>query len=66
MIQPKKPCKQCGNEKPLYDYGRHKHMLDGLNSRCRDCVAANRTETELERLRKRVTKADGYWNPNGF
>lgn len=41
-----KRCPKCGTVKPKADFSRNRHKADGLQARCRDCVAAfDRTRT---------------------
>jgi len=37
-----KVCRICGEEKLLEHFGKHTHTFDGLDSRCKDCIAKDK------------------------
>lgn len=49
-----KKCKDCGVEKPLSEYYKHRQMLDGHLNKCKDCVkdrVGKHREKNIERIR---------------
>lgn len=54
-----KICKGCHIDKPLPEYGKHKHGLYGLRSRCRHCRklgAAERNRDPVTRAKTKITR----------
>ena len=47
-----KPCRTCGEIKPLYEFYRHPDAKDGHMNNCMECVKAARRKYRSENLKK--------------
>jgi hypothetical protein len=60
-----KPCKACGQPRPLDDFGLKSGSRDGHTSTCKECLRA-RARASYRALRERVQAAGFAPNPVGF
>ena len=66
-----KVCTQCGIDKPLSEFGKHKCMKDGIRSDCKACgvkavVEYNKNHPEKKRARDKIYREKHKAKVNGL